>query len=197
MRRGLKVISWVVVLAACAGVGAYIASRTNPFPPGVEDPGARPTEPASPSEAPDVSWVGSGVVRSTHRLFVGGSCQTNWGIRMVLRSEGNRVEGDGVATLRGDADCDFPIAQVQTRRVRLEVEGRIRGTALLLRFTERVRTPAGSIDLGAFVPLLDRLSLRLGVDGETAAGDFEISVPDGDRGSYEAAAAVRLNSGGA
>lgn len=192
MRRGLKVVSWVVVLAACAGVGAYIASRTNPFPPGVEDPGARPSE--ASQGGTQVSWVGSGVVRSTHRLYVGGSCETDWRIRVHVRSDAERLEGNGVATLRGDASCDFPVAQVQSRRVRLEIDGKVRGTALVLSFTERNRAPAGSIDLGALVPLLDRLDVRLRVEGSTAAGDFEVSAPDGDRGSYGAAGRMELTA---
>ena len=41
MRRLGKVLAWTLVFAACAAVGAVVAANTNPFPPGVEDPGAR------------------------------------------------------------------------------------------------------------------------------------------------------------
>ena len=40
MRKGVKVAAWVAVFLACAGVGAYVAAHTDPFPPGVDRPGA-------------------------------------------------------------------------------------------------------------------------------------------------------------
>lgn len=42
MSGWVKVVVWILVLLVCAGAGAFVASRTDPFPPGVEDPGARP-----------------------------------------------------------------------------------------------------------------------------------------------------------
>ena len=64
MRRGVKVAAWAAVFLACAGVGAYIAAHSDPFPPGVDRPSASslPTgSPASssPSAAEPIAWVGS------------------------------------------------------------------------------------------------------------------------------------------
>jgi hypothetical protein len=47
---------WVGILLACAGVGAFVASRSDPFPPGVRDPGAVPSESPSPSKPDLVRW---------------------------------------------------------------------------------------------------------------------------------------------
>jgi len=186
--RSQKLVVWIVVLAACAGVGAFIASRSNPFPPGVEDPGVRPTAPTG-STPLERRWTGSEVVRTSHRLFVGGSCRTSWRLRVSVLEEGDRLTGRGSATLAGAARCDFPTVQTQTRHLLLQVEGRIRGSKLRLTFAERVREPAGSMDLGGLLPLLDRLRLRLeefdpDLHPGVALGGFNLTVPDGDRGSF-------------
>ncbi len=43
MHRVLKVAAWAALFLACAGVGAYIAAHSDPFPPGVDRPGASPS----------------------------------------------------------------------------------------------------------------------------------------------------------
>ena len=48
VRGWTKAIVWVGILLGCAAVGAFIASRSNPFPPGVPDPGAVPSETPTP-----------------------------------------------------------------------------------------------------------------------------------------------------
>jgi hypothetical protein len=175
----------LIVLAGCAGIGAFIASRTDPFPPGVEDPGARLTGP-SPSETPSVSWVGDGRIRSIHRLFVGGSCRTSWRVRLSVETTDGALRGSGVATLRGRARCDFPTAQLQMRRLRFSVIGGDQGSSLRLRFSERSRRPTASIDLGGLAPLLARIRLELDIEDDRAVGTLERTAPDGDRGEHSA-----------
>jgi hypothetical protein len=56
--RLVKVITWVLVFALCAALGAVVAANTDPFPPGVDDPGVRPSADGSPAEDPGGSWGG-------------------------------------------------------------------------------------------------------------------------------------------
>ena len=52
MRRWVKVAAWAAVFLACAGIGAYIAAHTDPFPPGVDRQGESPFPTVSPSTSP-------------------------------------------------------------------------------------------------------------------------------------------------
>jgi hypothetical protein len=195
VRRGLKAIVWTGVFAACAGAGAYVASHTNPFPPGVEDPGARPTETPSTSPAPTAQrW--NLVMRSAtrHELHVGGSCRSGWRSTGVLtiRPDGS-ASGEAVARLEGWG-CDFAVAQVQTRIVRLAVSGHPRGGArLLLRFSEAGVGPPGSQDLGGFIATLPLVNARL--QPMAGHGDTAVSVArgDGDLGRYVNDSKVQLD----
>jgi hypothetical protein len=156
------VLLWAVILLACAGVGAFIGSRSNPFPPGVPDPGATsPSESASPS--PEfVEWPVTMTSRTTHTYHVGGSCTSGWHLRGRLRiSEAGRIRGRGVARLQPGARCDFPSAQVQARRVVVLFHGRRAGVSLDLRFEAASVLPAGSQDLGAFVKTLGTLRMSI------------------------------------
>jgi hypothetical protein len=177
--RALKLSVLVLLLLGSAGVGAWVASRSNPFPPGVDDPGAAPTGPTGAAE--DV-YRGAVVVRTQHRLFVGGSCSTDWTIRFELVGTGRRVAGDAVARLRERERCDFSSAQLQAKRVDLAATGRVRSDQILISFEEVERSPTGSTDVGALLPTLDRLVLRIGFDDGNGPIDLEIS--DGARGAY-------------
>ena len=184
MRKVFKLLVWLVVLAGCAGVGAFIASRSNLFPPGVEVPGPLPTV-TSPSESSAAfSWAGSAIVRSTHHLFVGGSCRTNWRVRMRVEVFEGIVTGTGSARLRGEPRCDFPTAQLQAQLIRLQVTGTSAYPMLQLQLSEPSLEPVGSIDLGGLVALLERLDPELQIDGERAIGSLDSEAPDGDRGTY-------------
>ena len=187
VRGWAKAIMWVGILLGCAAVGAFLASRSNPFPPGVPDPGAVPSETptSSPSPpAPEVSrWTLAMTSRSTHTYRVGGSCTSDWrmeGGRIRVSASG-RVRGRGVARLLTGASCDFPSAQVQARRVAIEILGRRDGGRLRLRFLVEAVVPTGSQDLGAFVESLERL--RLTIRERPGARERErtrIERPDGD-----------------
>ena len=158
MRRAVKVVVWVVVFAACVVTGAVVAAHTNPFPPGVEDPGARPTAtaPSSP-ESRGERFTGLATARTFHNLFVGGRCATAWLITLRFEvDEAEHIDGTGVARLRGDLRCEIPIAQVQSRRLDLAVGGRRHGDVLDLMLSVAVRDPLGSDDYGGLIATLSR-----------------------------------------
>ena len=163
MRGWARVLLWVVILLACAGVGAFIGSRSNPFPPGVPDPGATPpSESLSPTPPELVRWSITMVSRTTHTYHVGGSCTSAWHLDGRLRiSEAGRIRGRGIARLRPGAGCDFPSAQVQARRVVVLVSGRREGDVLALRFEVGQVLPPGAQDLGAFVKTLGELRMTI------------------------------------
>jgi hypothetical protein len=187
------VLLWAVILLACAGVGAFIGSRSNPFPPGVPDPGATPpSETPSPTPSELVRWSISMVSRTTHTYHVGGSCSSAWSLPGRLRiSEGGRIRGRGVARLQPGAHCDFPSAQVQARRIVVLIHGRRRDDVLELRFEVGQVLPAGAQDLGAFVKTLE--TLRMSVPERAAA---EVSKPtrieDPEDEIYASVTTIRL-----
>jgi hypothetical protein len=185
VRGWTKGIVWVGILLGCAAVGAFIASRSNPFPPGVPDPGAVPSETPSPSPpAAEVTrWTLSMTSRSTHTYRVGGSCTSDWRMeRGRIRVSGSgRVRGRGVAQLLPGASCDFPSAQVQARRIEIGILGRRDGGRLQLRFRIEEVLPPGSQDLGALAGTLERLRLTIRErSGARASERARIERPDGD-----------------
>jgi hypothetical protein len=185
VRRGLKAIVWTGVFAACAGAGAYVASHTNPFPPGVEDPGARPTETPSTSPAATAErWDLVMFSATRHDLHVGGSCRSTWRTTGVVTVRADGSAG-GQATVRlRHWGCDFPVAQVQTRTVRLAVSGRPVGDRLFLRFSETETAPPGSQDLGGFRATIGLLEPKVALEGGHGGAVASVSRPDGDLGRY-------------
>jgi hypothetical protein len=157
---------WVGILLACAGVGAFVAYSfpPNPFPPGVRDPGAVPSESPSPSGPELVRWQLTMSSRTTHTYRVGGSCTSDWRVQGQIRlTESGRVQGRAIARLRPGAKCDFPSAQVQARRVVVRILGRRDAGELDLRFREEEggRRPVGSQDLGGFLGTMARLRFSI------------------------------------
>lgn len=191
MRGWTKILMWTGILLVCAGVGAFVASRSNLFPPAVGE-GGPGTSPA-PSEPLDTTtWRLIVTSRSSHAYRVGGACTSDWLMRARIRvSSTGRLRGAGTARLRPGAACDFPSAQVQAGLVQLRILGRREGGTLRLRFREKGVEPVGSQDLGGFVRLLPRLRVSLEERGgaeATIADGF--ADPDGD--VYEAVTVVRL-----
>lgn len=187
---------WVVILLACAAVGAFIGSRSNPFPPGVPDPGAAPSDGPSPSPTPTalVRRSITMVSRTTHTFRVGGSCTSAWRVEGRIRiSASGHVRGRGVARLQPGARCDFPSAQVQTRQVVVRFVGRRDGRDLELRFRAGSRMPVGSQDLGAFLKTLATLRVVI----PERAGS-EVSKPtrieDPEDEIYAAVTTIRLRA---
>jgi len=164
VRGWVKALVWIVILLACAGVGAFIAYRfpPNPFPPEVRDSEIIPSESPSPSTAELVSWSLRMSSRTTHTYRVGGSCTSDWRMLGQIRlADPGRVRGRGVARLLLGARCDFPSAQVQVERLVVRIVGRRDGNQLDLRFQEVSRYPVGSQDLGSFVKTLGKLRFSI------------------------------------
>lgn len=186
MRRPLKLAIWTLVFLACAGAGAFVASRTDPFPPGVEDPGARSTAtPSSSVTPPPPSTVRVVVEAATrHELHVGGTCTSDWIIRLdLVVSSDASARGTGIARLRRGASCAFETAQVQARAVHVSAKGHVEeGTLLFAMSEEGERVPAGSVDLGGLVQTLSRV--RFSVPLEGPPDNASVERPDGDLGRY-------------
>jgi hypothetical protein len=184
VRRGVKVVVWIAVFGLCASAGAYVAAHTNPFPPGVEDPGARSTTPTSSAPAVIPRWNGTMRSRTEHVFHVGGSCVTTWRTEFTFAARAGSIRGGGVARLVGDASCDFPQAQVQTRAIRLRVIGTFAQRMLTLRFV-RVGgvDPIGSSDLGGFEATVSQIVLRPRMELHGGARST-VTRPDGDLGTY-------------
>lgn len=189
MRKVVKATAWAVVFLVCAGVGAYVAAHTDPFPPGVDRPGAS-TSSASSSPSPVgpavQRWVGTIRTSSQHDFYVGGSCRTIWRTVVRLRIEDHAIEGVGEALPVGDPQCDFSQAQVQGRSVRIAITGRYSNADVLtLSFGDVTVRPSGAGDLGGFLTFLQisRLGYR-SLDGTTAQMRFHEQRSDGNRGIY-------------
>lgn len=193
MRRALKTILWIAVFGACFGVGAYVAAHTDPFPPGVDDPGARRDPDDSPTDpVGGAGWVVQIEMRTHHDLYVGGRCAANWRVEVTLDEVADpALSGTGAAVLKGELRCDESTAQIQADRIELEAVGTLRGDEVRFRLADIARSPVGAQDLSGLVKTLPTLRFRLPQhDGATAS--FDITVPDGDRGTYGAVGDVLL-----
>ncbi|HEX4941561.1 MAG TPA: hypothetical protein VFW51_03425 [Actinomycetota bacterium] len=194
MRGWTRVLLWGVILLACAGVGAFVGSRSNPFPPGVPDPGAQPSDGPNPSTPELDEWPITMVSRTTHTFHVGGACTSAWRVKGTLRiSVADRITGRGVARLQPGAGCDFPSAQLQAERIVVEFLGRRDGNELDLRFRDVGRIPAGSQDLGAFVKTLETLRVAIAErPGSEVRKQARIEDPEDE--IYRSATTVRLGA---
>jgi hypothetical protein len=189
----VKLTLWLGVFGVCAGVGAFVAAHTNPFPPGVEDPGSRPTTPTPTSAPTSQRW--SLVMNSAtrHDLHVGGSCRSRWHTsgRVTIHPDGS-AEGQARATVRGWG-CDFPVAQVQTRTVTLAVAGAMSGGRLVLRFSEIGAVPTGSQDLGGFRETIPLLIARVQLASGHGGAPTKAVRPDGDLGRFTSVGPIYLD----
>jgi hypothetical protein len=190
MRRWIKVAAWAAVFLACAGVGAYVAAHTDPFPPGVDRPGESPipttipTPSPSPSPVP-VTWAGSIRSLTYHDLYVGGRCTTRWrgNVRFTVDIDGS-ISGTGNARLDGGLDCDFPIAQTQVRRFGLQIVGHLLEGGMRIRLLQTSIDPTNGQDFGGFGPILPIRMLLATHDG-TMHERIDRTHTDGQgRGTY-------------
>jgi len=185
VRRGVKVVVWTGVFAACAGAGAFVAAHTNPFPPGVEDPGARPTTPVPTSSPPsEERWTLAMFNATRHELHVGGSCRSSWRTSGTLTVGADGGVGGTASARILRWGCDFSVAQVQTRIVQLHVSGTRSGDRISLRYTIDGSAPPGSQDLGGFTATLEALRPVGRIEGGHAGIGLGTTRPDGDLGRY-------------
>jgi hypothetical protein len=192
--RPVKVVLVIGAFIGAFALGAYVASRTTPFPPEV-DPGARPTP--SKTLAPPAGaqgWTLRLVSRSEHQLHSGGSCWSDWTGRdpLIIGPDG-QASSTLVAQLSGDAGCDFSQVQDQTQAVVLRVSGRMRGEVLHLTFTPDSVDPAGSQDLGGFVATLPFEASIQVPDQGTGTARVRTRADDGNDGAYRADIGLRLD----
>ena len=195
MRRFVKIVAWTLVFASCAAVGAVVAANTNPFPPGVEDPGARPTAEATPSgeTAGGGSWLVRIDTRTYHHLFVGGRCAASWRIDVGIAVIEGPIDGAGAATLESELRCREQTAQVQAERIDLRAVGVLRDGELRFRLEETGRSPAGSQELSGFLETIPTLRLEMPArNGATAS--FDVVRPDGNQGTIGAVGRVLLEA---
>jgi hypothetical protein len=194
VRRWVKVVIWTVVFAACAGAGAYVAAHTNPFPPGVEDPGARPTTPPPTSAAVVQRWNVGMTTTSYHQLHVGGRCRSAWDTAGVVTIR-PRGDATGRATARlipAPPVCDFPTAQIQTRAIGLTLTGRRSGNQLTLHLSMSGVAPTGSTDLGGFTETLSLVVPRVMLGPGTRQAAARAKRPDGDLGFYASESGIHM-----
>lgn len=195
MPKPLKIVIWIAVFAVCAGVGAFVASRSNPFPPGVEDPGAHPTPTQTPTQAAPTAWTLTMHVRTQHTLHEGGACRSDWEVSGTIEIQPNgKTSGAADAKLAAPAACDFSQSQVQAKAIRLVVTGARAAGVLRLSFAEGGRTPVGSSDLGGFTNTLRFIHpvVRLPAGARAGHATTKVARSDGDLGSYNSTTLLRV-----
>jgi hypothetical protein len=178
MRGWLKFVMWVLILLACAAIGAFIASRSNLFPPEVA-PSPSVRESPSPTFEPPVRWRLMLTSRTSHTYRVGGACTSDWRMRAPIREmPDGAVTGQGLARLLPGAHCDFPSGQVQAEAIEIRITGVREDRTFELRLRPLEIDPPGSQDLGGFVRTLParRLAIRAR-DGATARRTTRIEDP--------------------
>ena len=188
MARVVKIAAWTVVFIACASVGAYVAAHTDPFPPGVEDPGARP-DVSGPGELPPGSLAVRIDTRTFHDLYVGGRCVAAWRIELAIGVRDGAIEGTGAATIKDALRCDEPTAQIQAERIDLRVVGSLADGELAFRLKTAGREPDSAQELSGFASSMPTLRFLLPAR-EGATASFDVRVPDRDRGTYGAVGTV-------
>lgn len=184
MRR-LRVAGLAAGLVVAFAAGAVVASRTDPFPPGVEDPGARPTSAVPTEEPPEaIEWSFGLVSRTRHELHVGGVCQTSWSLRAPLVEDpGGTVAGQGEAR-SNSASCTTPTAQVQADTITVIVTGLRRGDTITIVLREAGRDPVGARDLGGFANTLPEMRFVFREPARRATALERVDLPDGNLGRY-------------
>lgn len=184
MRRSVKVLGWVFAFSASFAVGAVIAAHSDPFPPGVTDPGAAVTTTTPPPTPTVTTLTGTLDLRTVHTLYVGGACRTNWRGTLSLQADpADNVTGTGTFDLLGGLHCDFPVVQVQTKTIAVSVAGSVKGQRVSLTLTDTGRDPKASSDFGGLAHTVEFLKLSVVAGGSQ---QVHASRYDGDRGTYTA-----------
>lgn len=185
MHRGWKIVGWVFAFSSCFAVGAVIAAHSDPFPPGVTDPGATVVPTGSPASPTGPTLTGTLHLQTAHYLYVGGACRTNWkGTLTIQQDATGSVSGSGALDLAGGLHCDFSVIQAQTQTARVGVTGSVNGKRVTLILTEAGRDPKASSDFGGLTHTVRFLKLSVPLEGQQ---QVHASRSDGDRGTYTAA----------
>jgi hypothetical protein len=202
MPRALRALLWGLAFIGAAGVGAFVAAHSNPFPPSV-DGGGTPSVALTGGPPPaSLSQVWKGTIESTtsHRLYVGGSCESDWRGTLLLTVHDD-ASARGVGTVRrvGALRCDFSTAQAQIARFTLLVTGVATSNGFDLHVAEATRTPSsGADDYGGFLRTVLRPGTRslLHVPATAslaASGASSMHLVDAEgRGIYVSRTRIRL-----
>ena len=193
---------WAFVFLGAAGVGAYTAAHTELFPPGVEGAAAASgsSDPATRTPAPDdPTWSGTIRSASSHDLYVGGQCTTDWVTTVTFDALDNgRIVGTGTSRLQGHRVCTFPNAQVNAERIEVSVGGTWDDRGFHLSLRDGDRSPKGTADYGGFAPTVfgggpsSVMDVDLGSD-DTASGSIRMErVDEQGRGRYRSTSRVSL-----
>ncbi|GIU97599.1 MAG: hypothetical protein KatS3mg013_1402 [Actinomycetota bacterium] len=190
MRRLRTVLVWTLVLATSAGTGAWVASRSDPFPPGVTDPGAPAGPPDVASPAP-ARWRLRLGAQAVHTFRVGGTCRAGWGgdIRLVAVDE-RRLRGTGRLEPTEALACDFPTAQVQARALVVSVVGSVGGSGVRVRFRLQGVRPSDAQELSGLAASIDRARAVLDPGGRPVR--VTLIRPDGRGGGHRSVVSAEL-----
>lgn len=190
MRRGWKIVGWMFAFSSCFAIGAVIAAHSDPFPPGVIDPGASVSPTRSPAPPAGPTLTGTLHVQTAHYLYVGGACRTNWkGTLTIQQDATGSVSGTGAFDLTGGLHCDFAVFQAQTKTVHVGVTGSVHGKRVTLVLTDAGLDPRASSDFGGLTHTVRFLKLSVGEGGRQ---QVHASRYDGDRGTYTASGTFKL-----
>jgi hypothetical protein len=191
-----------MAFVGAAGVGAFVAAHSNPFPPSVDGGGTPSVALTSGPPPASLSQVWKGTIDSTtsHRLYVGGSCESDWRGTLLLTVHGDAsVRGVGTVRRIGALRCDFSSAQAQIARLTLLVTGAATSKGFDLHLTEAARTPSsGADDYGGFLRTVLRPGSRslLHVPATaslSASGAFSMHLVDAEgRGIYVSRTRIHL-----
>jgi hypothetical protein len=197
MRRWVRILLWFCAFGGALAVGAFIGAHSNPFGPEVESSNTLP--PASTTTTPSLlRWRGAIKSVTSHDLYVGGSCHTDWTTRIAFTVDAaGSVTGDGVASRVGDLMCDFDNPQINTESYTVKVSGVYADGALTLRLTSTASSPTGASDYGGFEQTLlagPRSTLTVQV-GDAAALKEKVPLSRVDaeaRGTYRSSNVITL-----
>jgi hypothetical protein len=204
MPRPIKALLWTTAFLGAAGIGAFVAAHSNPFPPNVDGSGGvgpsvgltSGPAPASPSQV----WKGTITSTTSHRLYVGGSCQSDWrGTILLTVHDDASIRGVGTVRRVGPLRCDFSTDQAQIARFSLIAVGTATSRGFELHLTEAASTPSsGADDYGGFLRTVLRPGARSVLEvpataALAAAGTIPMQVVDAEgRGRYVSRTRVRL-----
>jgi hypothetical protein len=183
-RRGVSLLAALIAVSCTVG--------GNPV---VSGPSGRTTgDSPSPSSSAPSTWDGRIVSHTSHRLYVGGTCTSDWTTEVRFVVDGDEIRGSGSATLASHGSpCPFATAQLQIRRFRLRITGTIDEGRLAMRLREATSEPsAGAEDLGGFRMTTLARVLHVRVRHRKVSGRLDLRAPDGDRGEYDSTNLLHL-----